>query len=357
MEEAERRPENLLRRGTEYQRWQKAEGIPIHSGAYVTDLYHADVAPWARIGQKGAFVNLADQEIDDAWLIELAPGGDTNPLRHMFEATIVVLDGRGATTIWQPGKQKQTVEWARGSVFAPPINCFYQHFNLDGQRPARLLAVTLAPMVINFFRSAEMPFNVDYVFADRYDGEGDYFNGTGERDETRAREWVTNFVPDIRSFPLDSNDDRGVGSFRLGFTFSKNQMVAHSSAWPVGTYLKGHRHGVGAHVLILEGSGYSLLWFEGEERQKVDWQDGSVLSPRDHEFHQHFNPGPAPVRYLAFRLGAADVKRYTSAGVILDQYDSEDEDPAIYDLFERECARNGVKPAFPRPNYRARAQV
>lgn len=354
MEENERPPTNLLGRGTEYQRWQKAEGIPVYKGACVKDLYHADVAPWGRIGQKGAFVNLADQEIDDAWLIEIGPSGNTEPLHHMFEATIIVLEGQGTTSIWQKGQPKQTVEWGRGSVFAPPINCYYQHYNLDGQRPARLLAVTLAPMVINFFRSSDMPFNVDYVFKDRYGGEAEYFSGTGERDEARSREWVTNFIRDIRAFPLDSNDGRGVGSFRLGFTFARNQMVAHSSAWPVGTYLKGHRHGVGAHVLILEGSGYSLLWFEGEEREKVDWADGSVLSPRNREFHQHFNPGPDPVRYLAFRLGAADVNRYTSAGVELFQYEPEDEDPAVYDLFERECTKNGVEPAIPRPKYRVR---
>ena len=349
------RRDNLLERGTEYQRWQKQEGIPVYTGAYVTDLYHANVAPWPRIGQKGAFVNLADQEIDDAWVIEIGPGGNTEPLHHMFEATVIVLEGEGATAVWQEDQPRQTVEWGRGSVFAPPINCFYQHYNLDGQKPARLLAVTLAPMVINFFRNSDMPFNVDYVFSDRYGGEADYFSGTGERDETRQREWVTNFIPDIRGFPLDLNDGRGVGSFRLGFTFAKNQMVAHSSAWPVGTYLKGHRHGVGAHVFILEGSGYSLLWFEGQEREMVPWKDGSVLSPRNQEFHQHFNPGPDPVRYLAFRLGAADVNRYTSAGVSNYQYDSEDEDPAIYDLFEQECAKNGVEPAIPRPRYRVRA--
>lgn len=85
----------------------------------------------------------------------------------------------------------------------------------------------------------------------------------------------------------------------------------------------------------------------------MDWQDGSVLSPRDQEFHQHFNPGAAPVQYFAFRLGAADSHRW---GGVLQPYqiESEDEDPAIYERFARECAANGVAVAVPQPNYRGR---
>src|SRR5713226_5640214 len=126
------------RRETPYRIWQKGEGIASHGGSYVADLYHLDVAPWPRVGQKGAFVNLAEQEEDDAWVIEVAPGGQTDVLHHIFEATILILDGRGATSFWQKGQAKQTVEWQRGSVFSPPLNCYYQHFNLDGQKPARL---------------------------------------------------------------------------------------------------------------------------------------------------------------------------------------------------------------------------
>ena len=331
-----------------YRKWQRGESIPRHSGSYVENLYIAEVGDWPRLGQKGAFVNLADQEEDDSWLIELAPGGQTEVVHHLFECMVLVLKGRGATTIWHKGRAKQTVEWQRGSVFSPPLNCYYQHFNLDGNQPARLYAVTNAPMVMNLFRNAGFVFGDEYVFDDRYDTQNEYFTSPGFRDETRDREWVTNFVPDIRAWKLDKQDNRGLGSFRLGFTFSGNQMVSHSGEWPPGTYLKGHRHGVGAHVVILEGSGYSLLWFEGKERQKVDWKDGSVLSPKDYEYHQHFNTSPGSVRYFAFRLGAADNR----ARGMPDQIESDLEDPEVYALYEAECAKNGVKVTLPRPSYR-----
>jgi hypothetical protein len=114
-----------------YQTWQQGEGIPLHRGSYVSDLYTAEVADWPRIGQRGAFVNLADQEHDDGWLIEIKPGGQTEVMHHLFEAVVYALNGRGATAIWQEGKRKQTVEWQRGTIFSPPLNCYYQHYNLD----------------------------------------------------------------------------------------------------------------------------------------------------------------------------------------------------------------------------------
>jgi len=192
-----------------YQSWQKGEGLPVYKGAYVPDLYTLEVAAWPRIGQKAAFVNLAEQEHDDAWVIEIAPGGQTEVIHHLFEATIFALDGRGATTIWQADGPKRTVEWQSGSIFSPPLNCYYQHFNLDGQRPARLVAVTNAPMVMNIYRDAGFFFEDRSVFSARYNAEEYYFTGPGEK--TARNAWKTNFIPDIRSFTLDQNLNRGAG--------------------------------------------------------------------------------------------------------------------------------------------------
>jgi mannose-6-phosphate isomerase-like protein (cupin superfamily) len=340
-----------------YRAWQQGEGIPINTGSYVSDLYHLEVEPWARMGQKGAFVNLADQEHDDAYVVEIAPGGQTEVQHHLFEALIYVLDGRGATTFWQAESPKQTVEWQRGSVFSPPLNCHYQHFNLDGQQPARLFAVTNGPTMINTvaaqLESLDFIFNNPYVFTDRYNAEDDFFTNPGYRIAPRL-EWKTNFIHDARSFKLDLKPERGEGSSNMHLHFANNKrLLAHISEWPIGTYLKGHRHGVGAHVVILDGQGYSLLWFEGEDRKKVDWVDGSVLSPKEWEYHQHFNTGPAPTRYLAFRFGGFYAE-HDRAGGAPDQIESDDEDPAIYDLYERECARNGVQVTLARPNYARR---
>src|SRR5437867_7756056 len=93
-----------------YRRWQKEEEIPAYRGSYVQDLHHVEVADWPRLGARGAFVNLADQEHDDGWVIELPPGGASAVQHQLFESLIYVLDGHGATTIWQgDSDKKQTV--------------------------------------------------------------------------------------------------------------------------------------------------------------------------------------------------------------------------------------------------------
>jgi hypothetical protein len=337
-----------------YQAWQKREGLPVYKGAYVPDLYTLELAPWARVGQSAAFVNLAEQEQDDAWVMEIAPGNQTLIMHHLFEATVLALSGRGATSFWQEGKPKQTLEWERGSIFSPPLNCYYQHYNLDGQQPARLVSVTNAPMVINLFRDTTFLFNDRSVIAERFQGEENYFTRPGQK--TGRSSWETNFIPDIRSFGLDENVNRGAGGFLTTFTLSNNQMAGHCSQFPPGTYKKAHRHGVGAHVFILGGEGYSLLWFEGErEPRKVDWKDGSVLSPREMEYHQHFNTGPTSARYLALRLGMLDPRHYLGWGNEEngpDQIEYEDEDPEIFETYEKECAKRGAQVVLPRPNYR-----
>ncbi|MBM2811983.1 MAG: Gentisate 1,2-dioxygenase [Chloroflexi bacterium] len=344
-------PDRPPKTDSPYSIWQRAEGIPILRGSSVDDLHKVDVAPWPRLGQKGAFVNLADQEEDDGWVIEVEPGGSTRVLHHAFEMSIYVVDGRGATSLWQDETRKQTVEWQRGSIFSPPLNCSYQHFNLDGQRPARLFAVTNAPMVMNLYRCEDFAFNNPYVFKDRYAGQDSYFTGPGEM--VAQTRWQTNFVPDVRAVKL-APARRGLGATTMEFSLCNNLSIAHSSEFPAGTYKLAHRHNVGAHVIILEGVGYSLLWFEGEtERRRVNWTDGTVLSPREGEYHQHFNTGPSPARYMAFRLG--DLDRRKGWGETEDGYSGIPyyrEDPAIYDLYLSECAKSGAQVVLPRPDYR-----
>lgn len=337
----------MRQRVSPYQRWEEAEGVPLYRTPYIADLYNLELAPWKRVGQDGAIVNLADQEQDDAWVIEIKPRGQTEVLHHLFEMSVLVVDGRGATSIWQEGKPKQTVEWQKGTVFAPPLNCYYQHYNLDGDRPARIFCVTNAPMVMNIYRDTEFFFNDKTPVTSRYAGEEDFFTRPDEKVSRNA--WKTNLIADIRSFGLDSAPGRGADGFLTNFQLSNNQMAVHCSEFPPGTYKKAHRHNVGAHVIILGGVGFSLLWFEGQERMKVDWKDGSVLSPREMEYHQHFNTGPGSARYLAMRLGQLDARSY--GGFAPQQIEYEDEDPAIYELYEDECASQGAKVVLPRPNY------
>jgi len=44
---------------TAYERWLEKEGLPVLSGYAVDNVLAASLKPWARLGGKGAYVNLA----------------------------------------------------------------------------------------------------------------------------------------------------------------------------------------------------------------------------------------------------------------------------------------------------------
>ena len=176
----------------------------------------------------------------------------------------------------QDGK-KQTFEWGEGSLFSPPLNAWYQHFNGQGDKPVRLLAMTNAPTVLNLYHNIDFVFNCDYRFADRYAGEDDFFNGQAKIPGEGFHD--TNFIRDVRSYELPERSDRGAGGKMLMIEMSNNVMSAHISQFPVGTYKKAHRHGAGAHVIILKGEGFSVMWKEGDDIKRYNWRAGSLMVP------------------------------------------------------------------------------
>ena len=232
-----------------------------------------------------------------------------------------------------------------------PLNADYQHFNSSGSEPVRYYAVTNCCFVMNLFHSVDYVFNNDYVFADRFDPEGgDYFSGDGE---IFGRFFMTtNFVPDTRTLGLVDYSERGKGSTNMKFDLAGNTMGAHISEFPVGTYKKCHRHGPGAHVIILSGQGYSDLGLEGADLQRVEWGPGSVVVPPDQWFHQHFNSGATPARYLAlrwnnwrYRFMKPKERAHETFISIKDggsQIEFEDEDPAIHQDFEAALKKVGA---------------
>ncbi len=74
------------------------------------------------------------------------------------------------------------------------------------------------------------------------------------------------------------------------------------------TYKKATRTGPGAHVIILGGEGYSLMWPEGEEPKRYDWEIGTMIVPPNMWYHQHFNTGTTPSRYLAFKHEVVSIR-------------------------------------------------
>ncbi len=333
---------------TPYQEWIRSENVPLVEADYVQSLATIEVFDWPRKGARGVYLNHdGSQSSNDCYVCEIPPGGETNPERYLFEEMVFVLAGQGSTSVWWDDDTRRSFEWQEGSLFAVPLNAWHRHFNTSGTRPARLLAVTSAPRMFNTLASSDFIFGCDYQFRDRFSGEDDYFGAQGTQ---TGMVWNTNFVPDVRRFELLDYSERGAGSTHIKFRLAKGTMGAHVSEFGVGTYKKAHRHGPGAHVVILDGQGYSLLWKDGEPSRRVDWTVGTLIVPADRTFHQHFNTGPRPARYLALkydnsnRVAARGELPKSTVSVRLggDQIDYADEDPKVRELFLAELAKNGV---------------
>lgn len=330
-----------------YAMWRDGHGIPVVTGFHVDDLREVEVQPWDWKGGRGAFLDLeGTEETNDSYILELAPGGQSLPMRHVYEELVYIIEGRGSTTVWQEGGRKIQFEWNEGSLFAIPLNAHYRHSNASGSRTARYIAVTSAPLVINLYHNLDFVFDCPFTFLDRFGGEEDYFTRDGTARDGRI--WDTNFIADVRTLPLLTWDERGSGSTNRMLELADSSMAAHVSEFPVGTYKKAHRHGPGAHVIIIEGLGYSLMWPEGEEPRKFDWHAGSLVVPPDQWYHQHFNTGPTPAKYLALRWNSKKHKVFKQYAVDKNvqaggsQIEGPDEDPAIRELFEAELRKNGI---------------
>ena len=334
-----------------YSRWVHDEGLDIVSAHYIPDLNTVELKPWERRGGSGVFINHeASRTSNDCYVCEIPSGGKLAPQRQLFEEMILVLDGQGSTTVWNDEGAKVSFEWTKGSLFAIPLNTWHQHFNGSGSAPARFVSSTNLPPVINLYDDADFVFNTAYDFKTRFAGEPDYFSNKGEQNGLLLQ---TNFVADAVNLPLIPAKERGAGGGHIRFAMAKGSMNSHISQFPTATYKKGHRHGPGAHVIMLSGTGYSLMWPEGEEPRRYEWQAGSLIVPPNMWYHQHFNTGGEPARYLAFKHEVVSIrnaqgvpKAWISQRIGGDQIDYADESQVVRDLFAKALAESGQEPAM-----------
>ena len=128
------------------------------------------------------------------------------------------------------------------------------------------------------------------------------------------------------------------------------------SVFPAQTYKKGHRHGPGFVIVIPGGEGYSVMWQPGGEEVLVPWNEASVFVPPNRWFHQHFNLGQAPARYLALHPPRG-MTGYSEAieDPSLDQIEYPDENRNVRTRFEAEMDKRGLKSRMPEPAYQDRA--
>ncbi len=349
-----------LQRIDAYADWRQREGPPLMGGVYIKDMNAVEVGPWPRKGDgvKGALGYLDGDDEADEHIVELPPGGNTAPMRHLYTEATYVLSGRGSTTVWRDNGAKQTFEWGPGSYFVLPTNASHQIFNASLSQPARWFSVTDLPGLLRRWASDDFVFNNSHDFQDRYAGEPDYFSADAKL--YRGRVWETNFIPDIKKLPLYEWKSRGGGGTNAFMVMGSGMMESHVSRFESGHYKKGHRHGPGAHLFITEGEGYVLTQREDEPRIRCDWKVGSLYLSGAGEgiwLHQHFNVGSTPATYLVMNQGLsrkyaanrwqADESTVLRGGEVSSkkggrQVEYEDEDREIHRIFEEELRNRGV---------------
>ena len=339
-----------------YLEWLQREAIPVTED-FGVDLLKVPTARWDRYAVDAAAVHLKGRgDFLNMFVLDIPASGATSPQRHLYEEVFYVLDGHGSTTIEACGGRKHSFEWGPRSLFAIPLNASYRLFNGSGSGRARLVSTTNLPAVLNMFHDERFVFANAWDFEDRV-GASRYFSGEGDFIPIRPGNhlWETNFVPDLAAIELQPWSDRGAGGSNIMFILADGTMHAHISEMPVGTYKKAHRHPADFHVMCVTGTGYSLLWYEGHrDWVKVDWKHGTVFAPPDAMFHQHFNTGASPARYLATAYGSlrypfTEGKRAALFGGVStsvkkggNQIEYGDQDPRVHELFKRETAKNGV---------------
>ncbi|MEE8517788.1 MAG: cupin domain-containing protein, partial [Dehalococcoidia bacterium] len=300
---------------------------------------------------------MGEQETNNLQIVEIPPGGQLKPEHHMYDAVMYVLSGRGASTIWQEGEPKAHVEWQEGSLLGIPLNAWHEEFNGSGTEPCRVVFGTNMAQAINHFHNLDFVFNSNYVFSDRYSALAPKFFGD-EGTRWNLRLFETNFIPDIRSFELDPWPERGVQTQIMRLSMASTSLGIHILGISEGTYVTAHRHFAGAHVIQIQGTGYEMMFWPGDEhnaesRRTFSIKPYGVVAPQNYEFHQHFNTGKTPFRQLAFRGGGVRYgsgSNYDPVGAAISDTQfafayklrHDLEDPAVREEYYAELEKNGI---------------
>jgi quercetin dioxygenase-like cupin family protein len=304
-----------------YEQFMQLQGIPIYEGPGFKDVRELDLGDWDRRGGRGAFLVL-DQltHLTGIYVVEVPPGGELNPEKHIYEEKFFVVEGEGTTELWLDGGHMQRFEWQSGSLFAIPVNTNYPLVNARSSS-ALLLSANTAPPVINIYNNLDFVFSNRFQFTERYDGSDDYFFPSVETTATpelgRAM-WSTNFVPDIVNCPLPLDNVRSPGYRRIELPrMARGNFWGFVGEYVSGRYAKAHVHGPGAVLVCIKGKGYTYTWPSSigttpwkdgcaEQVERIDYVSGGMVAAAPGAgdwFHQHFGVGREPLRLLVFQGG------------------------------------------------------
>ncbi len=124
-------------------------------------------------------------------------------------------------------------------------------------------------------------------------------------------------VKDLRTTELIPREYRNTKArfYRLAGAI---RLQPHLSELPPGGASVKHRHTTEAVLYIVRGRGHTIIHYDGEPEERIDWEEGDMLGIPLWAWHQHFNDSETEVaRYLAIQdtftvksLGLHQIERH-----------------------------------------------
>ena len=101
---------------------------------------------------------------------------------------------------------------------------------------------------------------------------------------------------------LDSSEIAKRDEFNRQHPPNKGLVVADDSELMPGRQSVRHRHTTEAYLYVVKGHGYSLVNYDEEPVEVVEWSEGTLFAPPRWAWHQHFNLDQDDTsRYLAIQ--------------------------------------------------------
>jgi gentisate 1,2-dioxygenase len=250
---------------------------------------------------------------DEAW-----PGWTTLGHRHLIDAVIHILQGRGYSII--DGKR---YDWEAGDFICVPTFGWHRHIN-TGDEPVTYVAGVSSPFsrAIGTGIHEDERFPEYWVFAQKSEeARTTLIPGAAEIPQSRS---VSEFRGDqglaahLYEQQVDfaaaeekrrragrvvvKGSELSFGRTRMGnlayvvdprIGFNNKVLSTLVAEIPPGGRSGAHRHLYEEVNYILSGEGYSIV-----EDKRYDWKAGDALCIPVFGWHQHFNTGGEPARFL-----------------------------------------------------------
>jgi quercetin dioxygenase-like cupin family protein len=271
------------------------------------------------LGVRAARLGVGKMRQMDVTLIEIPPGGNLPPHRHLAEEMILIISGSGYTQMWpRPEVRKERYDWKEGDLVSPSLNVWHQHFNSSQTAPARYLSITTAPLTQNLFHHSAFLTASDFQFEDRWNQavrqKPEYTpeNTTGPEN---VRMKVGHLLPDLRGREMlrRSRDMLGITIAPEGDMAANEllEMEVREFTATDGTTPE-HRHVWETVYFVLKGDGYVTLQKGDQPERRLDWTEGDLFLVEANEYHNH-RPRAVGGRFIQIkpsgyfhRVGLAD---------------------------------------------------